>query len=112
MGDVLAGVGAVAAWIGAIGIACDWLLPGFIGGLQLSRKKLEGRQLGIWLLVFGLFGVAAWLAFMLVVMVGGPIAQAAAESALPSNKRCPKCLGWNAYEATRCGHCTQLLEES
>ena len=87
----------------------SWLYNGFLGGINLTQKKIQGTNWWIWIFLLGLIPIALWLVYLALMMLGGERAREAAENALPTKKRCLECRGWNDYQAIRCIHCGQLI---
>lgn len=101
----------------------DILTPflALIGGTDFSYLKLtlgEGEEAPV--LMYGNFITAvlnflitAFVIFVLIKMINGITAKFTKkeEPAAPTTKMCPYCRSNIAIEATRCPHCTSVLEE-
>ena len=101
----------------------DILTPllGLIGGTDFSYLTLtmgEGENAPV--LMYGNFITAvinflitAFVIFMFIKMINGITKKFAKkeEPAAPTTKMCPYCRSDIAIEATRCPHCTSMLEE-
>lgn len=101
----------------------DILTPllGLIGGTDFSHlmvKLGEGEEAPV--LMYGNFITAvinflitALVIFIFIKIINGISAKFAKkeEAAAPTTKTCPYCKSSIAIEATRCPHCTSMLEE-
>ena len=101
----------------------DILTPllGLIGGTDFSHLMValgEGEEAPV--LMYGNFITAvlnflitALVIFLLIKMINGITQKFAKkeEPAVPTTKKCPYCKSSIDIEATRCPHCTSVLEE-
>ena len=102
LGFLIIGIGII--------LPLPWLYNGFMGGVELTIKKMRGTNWWIWTFLFGLIPVAVWLVYLAFMSLWGTKARETAANALPAKKRCLECRGWNDYQAIRCTHCGQPMD--
>lgn len=88
-----------------------WLYSGLSAGWEVTQKKMRGtsRCLLIFLWLGSIIPGIFWLLFMIIMMLFGDISKKWAENVNPSRKKCPACLCWIKYEASKCMHCGETV---